>query len=130
MSSYVNSNYHPVGMMNSVINSDRTGSSSNNNSNRYNRPDYPTPEWPIVDKKYDTDYDIPALTEKGRAELDKDRREYAEAQNAKFKMDKDPYPEPSSWRKYLTGTGGRRRTRKARKARKTKKNRKTNKKKY
>jgi hypothetical protein len=125
MSSYFNSNYHPVGMMKSVMNSEPSGSSSNSNSNRYYRPDYPTPKWPIPGKKYDTDYDIPALTEKGKKDLEDDRKEYAEAQKAKFRKDKDPYPEQYHWSNMFTRRGGKRRTRKSIKARKSRKSRKS-----
>ena len=114
--SYFSSPYHPAGMLNSVINSGPSG----NSSSRFRRPDYPTAEWPIPGKIYDYD----EMSDEGLAELAKDRREYAEKERAKFKMDKDPYPEPSSWRKYLTGKGGRR-TRKSRKSRKSKRSRKS-----
>ena len=123
---YNNSNYSRYGMMKSLINRIPNGSSGNSYIHPH-RPDYPTAEWPIPGKRYAIEVSPDGyLSNEGMAELAKDRREYAEKERAKFKMEKDPlYNEQFNWTKPKTWMGGKRRTRKARKSRKSRKSRRT-----
>ena len=63
----------------------------------------------------------------GDAQFAIDKREHEEAERAKFKRDKDSYPEQYNWSNWLKRKGGKRRTRKARKARKARKSKKARK---
>jgi hypothetical protein len=79
---------------------------------------------PYFERRYPID-EYWYRTDEGEAQFQIDKREYEEAERAKFKKDKNPYPEQSHWSNLFKRKGGKRRTRKAKKSRKSRKARKS-----